>query len=100
MPHRIEFTREARRHFARLDARRRAKLRDTLLRQLVDEPTVQTRHRKQLRPNALATWRLRAGELRVYYDVLGDVPAVVVIKAIGIKVRNRVVIGGEEIDLS
>jgi len=36
----------------------------------------------------------------VYYDVTGDVPPVVVIKAIGIKVRHRVVIGGEEIDLS
>jgi len=98
--HRIELTREARTHFARLNARRRAMLRDTLLRQLVDEPTVETRHRKRLRPNALATWRLRAGELRVYYDVVDAVPAVVVIKAIGIKMRDRVVIGGEEIDLS
>jgi len=35
----------------------------------------------------------------VYYDVAVDSP-VVVIKAIGIKRRNRVVIGGEEIDLS
>jgi mRNA-degrading endonuclease RelE of RelBE toxin-antitoxin system len=98
--HRIEFTREARRHFAQLDARRRATLRDALLRRLVDEPTLETRHRKRLRPNALATWRLRAGELRVYYDVDDDVAAVVVIKAIGIKVRNRLVIGSEEIDLS
>jgi mRNA-degrading endonuclease RelE of RelBE toxin-antitoxin system len=98
--HRIELTREARRHFAQLDARRRATLRDTLLRQLVDEPTVETKRRKRLRPNSLATWRLRIGEIRVYYDVLGDEPPVVVIKAIGIKVRNRVVIGGEEIDLS
>jgi mRNA-degrading endonuclease RelE of RelBE toxin-antitoxin system len=98
--HRIEFTRQARKQFALLDARRRATLRDTLLRQLVDEPTVETRHRKRLRPTALATWRLRAGELRVYYDVVDDVPPVVVIKAIGIKVRDRVVIGGEEIDLS
>jgi hypothetical protein len=36
----------------------------------------------------------------VYYDVVDDAPPVVVIKAIGIKVRDRVVIGGEEIDLS
>jgi mRNA-degrading endonuclease RelE of RelBE toxin-antitoxin system len=98
--HRIEFTREARRHFAELDARRRTTLRDSLLRQLVDEPTVETRRRKRLRPNWLATWRLRVGELRVYYDVVGDAPPVAVIKAIGIKVRSRVVIGGEEIELS
>jgi mRNA-degrading endonuclease RelE of RelBE toxin-antitoxin system len=97
--HRIEFTREARRHFAQLDAHRQAALRDSLLRQLAHEPAVETRHRRRLRPNALATWRLRAGELRVYYDVAVALP-VVVIKAIGIKRRNRVVIGGEEIDLS
>ncbi len=100
MAHRIEFTRQASKHFALLDARRRATLRDTLLRQLVHEPTVETRNRKRLRPTALATWRPRAAELRVYYDVVDGVPPVVVIKAIGIKVRDRVVIGGEEIDLS
>jgi len=98
--HRIEFTREAKKHFALLDARRRATLRDALLRQLAAEPTVETRNRKRLRPTALATWRLRVRELRVYYDVVEDVPPVVVIRAIGIKVRDRVVIGGEEIDLS
>ena len=50
-------------------------------------------------PRNLPTWRLRVGELRVYYDIT-DVPPVVVIKAIGIKERSRLVIGGEEIELS
>jgi len=98
--HRIEFTQAAVRHFAKLDARQRARVRDAIVRQLVYEPGVETRRRKRLRPNTLATWRLRVGELRVYYDVTDDVPPVVVIKAIGIKERSRVVIGGEEIDLS
>ena len=75
-------------------------LRDALLRQLADEPTAETRNRRQLRPTALATWRLRVGDVRVYYDVVDDEPPVVVVKAIGIKVRDRVVIGSEEIDLS
>jgi len=36
----------------------------------------------------------------VYHDAVDDVPALVVIRAIGIDVRNRVVIGKEETDLS
>jgi mRNA-degrading endonuclease RelE of RelBE toxin-antitoxin system len=98
--HRIEFTRPAIEHFARLDARRRSRIRDALLSQLVHEPGVETRKRKRLRPNALAKWRLRVGDLRVYYDLTDDTPPVSVIKAIGIKERHRVVIGSEEIDLS
>jgi len=100
VPHRIQFTRVAIRHFARLDARQRSRVRDAIVQQLVHEPGVETRKRKRLRPNTLATWRLRVGEARVYYDFSDEPTPVVVIKAIGVKDRSRVVIGGEEIDLS
>jgi mRNA-degrading endonuclease RelE of RelBE toxin-antitoxin system len=98
--HRIEFTKAAVRHFGDLDPPRRARIRDAIVRHLAHEPAVETRRHKRLRPNTLATWRLRVGELRVYYDITDDVPPVVVIKAIGIKERSRLVIGGEEIELS
>lgn len=39
-------------------------------------------------------------DLRVYYDVVEVPAALVLVQAIGIKVRNRVMIGGEEIDLT
>lgn len=35
-----------------------------------------------------------------YYDVIDEREAVVLVKAIGIKVRERVLIGGEAMDLS
>jgi hypothetical protein len=60
---------------------------------------VETRNRKPMRPNPLAPWEFRIGTLRVYYDV-EDAPApIVYIRAVGIKRRNRVRIGGEEIQL-
>jgi mRNA-degrading endonuclease RelE of RelBE toxin-antitoxin system len=60
---------------------------------------VATRNRKPLRPNALATWELRIGELRVYYEITQDPEDVVTIVAIGVKDGNRVRIGGMEISL-
>lgn len=100
MAYHIEFTPEALKHFAALDARQRGVVRDALRAQLLYQPTIETRHRRRLRPNMLAGYRLRAGDLRVYYDVVGKPEALVVVQAIGIKVRERVLIGGEEIDLT
>ena len=52
-----------------------------------------------MRPNPVAPWELRIGKLRVYYDV-ADIPeSTVYIRAVGIKYRKRVIIGGEEIQL-
>ena len=44
-------------------------------------------------------WELRIGDLRVYYEVKDDPERIVVVKAIGVKERNRVLIGGEEVEL-
>ena len=72
---------------------------DTVARQLSYEPTVRTRNRKPLEANPLAPWELRIGKLRVYFDVEDEPTRVVMIRAVGIKERNRVRIGGEEIEL-
>ena len=52
-----------------------------------------------MRPNPLAPWELRIGNLRVYYDVENDPEATVLVLAVGRKERNRVYIGGEVIKL-
>ncbi len=52
-----------------------------------------------MRPNPIAPWELRIGTLRVYYDVIDEPEATVFIRAVGIKIRNIVRIGGEEIQL-
>jgi mRNA-degrading endonuclease RelE of RelBE toxin-antitoxin system len=45
--------------------------------------------------NDLASWELRIGDLRVYYEVR-EAEQLVNVVAIGIKRRNRVFIGGAE----
>jgi hypothetical protein len=53
-----------------------------------------------MRPNPLAPWELRVGDLRVYYDVQTHPDRVVYVNAVGIKRGNRVFVGGVEVDLS
>ena len=48
-----------------------------------------------MRPNPLAPWELRVGNLRVYYDVSEEPERTVIILAIGRKRRNQVQIGKE-----
>jgi mRNA-degrading endonuclease RelE of RelBE toxin-antitoxin system len=68
-------------------------------RQLLHEPLKETRHRKPLRPNPVAPWELRVGQLRVFYEVTGVEIGVVRILAVGRKRRNALRIGGKEIRL-
>ena len=72
---------------------------DAVDEQLAHQPTVETRNRKPMRPNPLAPWELRIGALRVYYEVKEEPELVVRVLAVGVKDRNVVRIGGEEIAL-
>jgi len=98
-PYRIDYSPEAVDHMEGLTARQSATVLDVVTRSLTHEPTVPTRQRKVLRANAVAPWELRIGDLRVYYEVKDDPERVVVVKAVGVKERNRVLIGGEEVEL-
>jgi mRNA-degrading endonuclease RelE of RelBE toxin-antitoxin system len=99
VPYRLDFSPDTVSHIRALPAPLRAIVLDSIGSQLRHEPTVETRHRKPMRPNAIACWELRVGTCRVYYDVSEEPEPVVTVLAIGIKVRTRVVIAGEEIDL-
>jgi mRNA-degrading endonuclease RelE of RelBE toxin-antitoxin system len=89
---------EARDNLRALTARQRSLVVGTIDDQLADEPTVETRNRKQMWPHSLAPWELRIGDLRVYYNVEALEAAVVVVD-IGVKRRERVYVGGKVIDL-
>jgi len=52
-----------------------------------------------MRPNPIAPWELRIGNLRVYYDIEEQPEPSVTVVAVGKKIRNRVIIGGEEVEL-
>jgi mRNA-degrading endonuclease RelE of RelBE toxin-antitoxin system len=97
--YRIEYSANTDAHLRLLTARQRAIVFDTVDEQLAHEPAVETRNRKPMRPNPLAPWELRIGELRVYYEIAEEPEQVVTILAVGIKDRNRVLIGGEEVEL-
>ena len=47
----------------------------------------------------MAPWELRIGKLHLYYEVREQPERVVVVEAVGVKDRDRVRIGGEEIKL-
>ena len=95
----IEYSPEAEDHLRRLTTRQQRTVLDTVDRQLVNEPNVETRNRKPMRPNPVAPWELRIGDLRVYYEVKNEPHLVVRVLAIGVKERNEVRIGGERIKL-
>ena len=67
--------------------------------QLRDEPLRETRNRKLLRPNPMAAWELRVGQLRIFYEVDAEEADVVNVLAIGIKTGNRLFIAGQEMRL-
>lgn len=92
-----------RQHLRVIEPKYYALIRTTIAQQVTFTPLTVTRNRKPLKRPVLfaATWELRFGpqnRFRVYYDV-DSTQAQVAILAIGLKRGNRVVIGGEEIDL-
>ena len=93
MAFRITMTEEAERHFQGVSARDRRTLQDAVAARLLNQPTTLTRAVKRLRPNPLAEFELRAGNLRVLYNVEGDE---VILLVIGRKVGNKLIVAGEE----
>ena len=97
--YRIDYAESTREHLRALTARDRAAVVDGIDERLSFEPAVETRNRKRMEENPLdASFELRLGALRVYYEVDNDAQVVSVL-AVGIKDRNRMLIGGEEVEL-
>ena len=99
MPYTVEFAESVERQLRGLTTRERTTILDAIGRQLPHEPLKETRHRKPLRPNPIAPWELRVGQLRVFYEVTSAESGVVRILAVGRKRRNALMIGGKEIRL-
>ena len=83
-----------------IEAQHHGVIRTTIDEQLKHAPDTPTRNRKRLEAPAPfdATWELRCGpdnRFRILYEIDGQKKTVNVL-AIGIKDRNRLLIGGEE----
>lgn len=99
MLYHIEYSPDSEDHLRVLTARQQRMVLVAVDEQLAHQPTIETRNRKPMRPNPLAPWELRIGNLRVYYDVEEEPQTVVFIRAVGIKQGNRIRIGREVIEL-
>ncbi len=97
--YRIRYAKPTQRHLELLSQRQQKTLFDAVEEQLTLEPTVETKRRKRMRPNPLATWELRIGTLRAYYDVFSVPEPTVLVVAVGIKERSILRIGGQVVAL-
>jgi mRNA-degrading endonuclease RelE of RelBE toxin-antitoxin system len=90
-------------HLAAIDAKYDSLISDKIEEQLRFEPGVETKNRKPLRQPAVfgAQWEIRFGpdnRFRVLYDIDEERHAVEIL-AVAVKDGNRLIIGGEELDL-
>ncbi|MGD9853429.1 MAG: type II toxin-antitoxin system RelE/ParE family toxin [Planctomycetaceae bacterium] len=98
LPYLVIYTYDAREHLSSLTAAQRSLVFDRIDQQLAHQPNVPTRNRKLLRPNPIATWELRIGELRVFYD-LYETDGRVEIVAVGVKKHGILTIAGEKVQI-
>jgi len=93
MAFRITITDDADRQLQALTARERRILEAAVVARLEHQPTTETKAVKRMRPNPFAEFELRAGDLRVLYNVEGDE---VVLLVVGRKDGNKLIVEGEE----
>ena len=99
MGYEVRFADDVKEHLRALTIAERSTALDAIERQLLHEPLVETRNRKPLRPNPIAPWELRVGQLRVFYEVAPGEPSLVRILAVGKKDRNLLRVAGREMTL-
>ena len=90
-------------HLKAIESKYYALIRESLETQLQFQPDVETRNRKPLKRPVVfgAKWEIRLGpdnRFRVFYRIDYDNKQVVLL-AIGEKVGNRLIIGGEEVEI-
>ncbi|MGH8576620.1 MAG: type II toxin-antitoxin system RelE family toxin [Gammaproteobacteria bacterium] len=99
MGYTIEFAESVREQLRTLTAHQRTTVLESIEKQLRHQPLVETKHRKPLRPNPIAPWELRVGDLRAFYDVAADQPDTVRILAVGRKKGGKLYIGDQEVEV-
>ena len=102
-PYTLIYARGVTKHLKSIDAKYDSLIREKMEEQLLFEPNVETKNRKPLRQPApfAAQWEIRFGpdnRFRVLYDI-DEVQHIVEIVAIAEKEGNRLIVGGEEVEL-
>ena len=102
-PFDVSYDQATKKHLRAIEAKYHSLIRAEIEEQLQFEPGKETRNRKPLRQPAPfeATWELRFGpdnRVRVLYG-FDEEHREVQIQAIGVKEGNRLLVGGEEVEL-
>jgi mRNA-degrading endonuclease RelE of RelBE toxin-antitoxin system len=102
-PYTLIYARRMTKHLNSIDAKYDSLIREKIEEQLLLEPDVETKNRKPLRQPAPfgAEWEIRFGpdnRFRVLYDI-DEERRTVQILAVGEKESNRLIVGGEEVEL-
>ena len=58
---------------------------------------IESRKRKQLRPNPIAPWELRVGKYRIFYEITES--QIVKILAVGHKEHNELFVRGRKVEI-
>jgi len=101
----IQITDEAEADLAYYRAHERKLIIDGIITQLTYEPTNETTNRKRLRRFIIATWELRIGKYRVFYeveintDIQSEYTALIVVISVGHKEHNVLYIRGKVVKL-
>ena len=93
---RIELTEEARDDLLFYPASERKLITAGMRAQLLHEPLAVTKNRKPLRTNPIASWELRLGPFRVFYEVDDWVVTII---AVGNKEHNQLFVRGKEVKI-
>lgn len=98
MAYTIDVTDEAKEDLSYYTAFERKTIVMEIRAQLAHQPLIETKNRKQLRDNPIATWELRVGMYRVFYevDVSGQTVSII---SVGHKTHNTLWIRGQEVEL-
>lgn len=93
---------DVKQHLKAIDTKYHSLIKSEIETQLLHEPDVETKNRKPLKRSmeSGAEWEIRFGpdnRFRVFYSIDADDREVQVL-AVGVKERNRLLIGGEEVE--
>ena len=94
----IDVTEEAKGDLSYYTAFERKIIVSEIREQLTHQPQVETKNRKPLRDNPIASWELRVGKYRVFYAV-DETASTVSVVSIGHKEHNVLWIRGKEVQL-
>ena len=95
MQYRVTITREAKAQLLSFAVREQRLIGDGIAARLLHQPATASMAVKPLRPNSLAGYELRLGDLRVLYSV-DEEDAEVIIVAVGRKAGSKLIVEGQE----